>query len=79
MVAFTSRHQVESYVLILNSFRIACLLVFNVFFRLAPNDWENPHPCDKSPEELENIWHIKNSCWLTMGSIMTQGSDILPK
>lgn len=48
-------------------------------FRLAPKDWENPHPCDKSPEELENIWHIKNSCWLTVGSIMTQGSDILPK
>lgn len=47
--------------------------------RFAPNDWENPHPCDKSPEELENIWHIKNSAWLTMGSIMTQGSDILPK
>lgn len=51
----------------------------SIIKRLAPNDWENPHPCDKSPEELENIWHIKNSCWLTMGSIMTQGSDILPK
>ncbi|KAL0830570.1 hypothetical protein ABMA28_002722 [Loxostege sticticalis] len=54
-------------------------LLLHVLARLAPNDWENPHPCDKSPEELENIWHIKNSCWLTMGSIMTQGSDILPK
>nr|XP_037875292.1 glutamate receptor ionotropic, kainate 2 [Bombyx mori] len=54
-------------------------LLLHILARLAPNDWENPHPCDKSPEELENIWHIKNSCWLTMGSIMTQGSDILPK
>ncbi|XP_060801386.1 glutamate receptor ionotropic, kainate 2-like [Amyelois transitella] len=54
-------------------------LMLHILARLAPNDWENPHPCDKSPEELENIWHIKNSCWLTMGSIMTQGSDILPK
>ncbi|KAL4716083.1 hypothetical protein ACJJTC_013860 [Scirpophaga incertulas] len=54
-------------------------LLLHVLARLAPNDWENPHPCDKSPEELENIWHIKNSCWLTVGSIMTQGSDILPK
>ncbi|XP_053604449.1 glutamate receptor ionotropic, kainate 2-like isoform X2 [Plodia interpunctella] len=54
-------------------------LMLHLLARLAPNDWENPHPCDKSPEELENIWHIKNSCWLTMGSIMTQGSDILPK
>ncbi|XP_047537910.1 glutamate receptor ionotropic, kainate 2-like [Vanessa atalanta] len=54
-------------------------LLLHILARLAPNDWENPHPCDKSPEELENIWHIKNSCWLTVGSIMTQGSDILPK
>ncbi|XP_034827944.1 glutamate receptor ionotropic, kainate 2-like [Maniola hyperantus] len=54
-------------------------LFLHILARLAPNDWENPHPCDKSPEELENIWHIKNCCWLTMGSIMTQGSDILPK
>ncbi|XP_039752079.1 glutamate receptor ionotropic, kainate 2-like isoform X2 [Pararge aegeria] len=54
-------------------------LFLHILARLAPSDWENPHPCDKSPEELENIWHIKNCCWLTMGSIMTQGSDILPK
>ncbi|OWR43841.1 hypothetical protein KGM_209173 [Danaus plexippus plexippus] len=54
-------------------------LLLHILARFAPNDWENPHPCDKSPKELENIWHIKNSCWLTVGSIMTQGSDILPK
>lgn len=47
--------------------------------RLDPDDWENPHPCDQMPEELENIWGIKNCLWLTLGSIMTQGCDILPK
>ncbi|CAG9860405.1 unnamed protein product [Phyllotreta striolata] len=47
--------------------------------RLTPGDWENPHPCEDDPEELENIWDIKNSLWLTLGSIMTQGCDILPK
>ncbi|KAF2904860.1 hypothetical protein ILUMI_01331 [Ignelater luminosus] len=47
--------------------------------RMAPGDWENPHPCDENPEELENIWDLGNSLWLTMGSIMTQGCDILPK
>lgn len=46
---------------------------------MAPGDWENPHPCDTNPEELENIWDIKNCLWLTLGSIMTQGCDILPK
>ncbi|KAF5282430.1 hypothetical protein FQA39_LY17545 [Lamprigera yunnana] len=47
--------------------------------RMAPGDWGNPHPCDENPQELENIWNLGNSFWLTMGSIMTQGCDILPK
>ncbi|XP_066151596.1 glutamate receptor ionotropic, kainate 2-like [Euwallacea fornicatus] len=47
--------------------------------RLDPADWENPHPCNPKPEEIENIWGIKNCLWLTLGSIMTQGCDILPK
>ncbi|CAG9133251.1 unnamed protein product [Plutella xylostella] len=53
-----------------------CLFVCS---RISPADWENPQPCDKDPEELENIWNFKNCAWLTMGSIMTQGCDILPK
>ncbi len=46
---------------------------------MAPDDWEASHPCDKEPQELENIWNILNCVWLTMGSIMGQGCDILPK
>lgn len=46
---------------------------------MAPDDWENPHPCNQDPEEVENIWDMKNCTWLTMGSIMGQGCDILPK
>lgn len=46
---------------------------------MAPDDWESPHPCDENPEELENIWTLKNSSWLILGSMMSQGCDILPK
>lgn len=35
--------------------------------------------CDQNPEELENIWNTHNCIWLTVGSIMQQGCDILPK
>lgn len=56
---------------------ISILLYF--ISRMAPGDWENPHPCNEKPEELENIWDLKNCLWLTLGSIMTQGCDILPK
>ncbi|KAK9873338.1 hypothetical protein WA026_022143 [Henosepilachna vigintioctopunctata] len=54
-------------------------IVLYFVFRLSPDEWENPHPCDENPEELENIWDIKNCLWLTLGSIMAQGCDLLPK
>ncbi|KAL3269201.1 hypothetical protein HHI36_008283 [Cryptolaemus montrouzieri] len=54
-------------------------VVLYFVYRLAPDEWENPHPCDENPEELENIWDIKNCLWLTLGSIMAQGCDLLPK
>ncbi|CAH1104228.1 unnamed protein product [Psylliodes chrysocephalus] len=54
-------------------------IVLYFIARMTPGDWENPHPCEENPEELENIWDIKNCFWLTLGSIMTQGCDILPK
>ncbi|KAG7201434.1 hypothetical protein KM043_004194 [Ampulex compressa] len=47
--------------------------------RMAPGEWSNPHPCNPEPDELENNFDIKNSMWLTVGSLMQQGSDILPK
>ena len=47
--------------------------------RMAPADWESPHPCDPDPEEIENVWTIVNALWLAIGSIMGQGCDILPK
>lgn len=47
--------------------------------RFAADDWENPHPCNDDPEELENLWNIQNCVWLTVGAIMQQGCDLLPK
>ena len=46
---------------------------------MGTDDWENPHPCDKNNDELENTWNLKNCFWLTMGSMMGQGCDLLPK
>lgn len=44
-----------------------------LMFRMAADDWEPAHPCDRNPEELENIWNTHNCIWLTVGSIMQQG------
>lgn len=50
-----------------------------IIIRISLDDWENPHLCDDNPEELENIWNMKNSAWLTTGAILQQGCDLLPK
>ncbi|XP_037875293.1 glutamate receptor ionotropic, kainate 2 [Bombyx mori] len=47
--------------------------------RMSQEDWVNPHPCNMEPENLQNIWDLYNCMWLTMGAIMTQGCDILPR
>lgn len=54
------------------------ILVF-VLSRINSDDWESSHPCNQDPDEVESIWNIMNCVWLMMGSIMGQGSDILPK
>lgn len=37
---------------------------------MAAGDWENPHPCDEEPEELENIWNMHNCIWLSVGNFL---------
>ncbi|KAL7742445.1 hypothetical protein ACLKA6_019075 [Drosophila palustris] len=50
-----------------------------IIARIAKAEWENPHPCNRDPDALENLWHLHNTFWLTVASIMTAGCDILPK
>ncbi|XP_071050024.1 glutamate receptor ionotropic, kainate 2-like isoform X1 [Onthophagus taurus] len=76
--AFMEPFDFEVWVYTVSLYFVISTLVY-VLCRIAPGDWENPHPCDPNPEELENIWDLKNCFWLTLGSIMTQGCDILPK
>lgn len=54
------------------------VLVF-ILSRINCDDWESSHPCNQEPDEVESIWNILNCVWLSMGSIMGQGCDILPK
>lgn len=48
-------------------------------YSIAKAEWENPHPCNRDPDMLENQWHLHNTFWLTVASIMTAGCDILPR
>lgn len=46
--------------------------------RFAPEEWQNPYPCIAEPETLDNQWTFANSFWFTLGSVLTQGSEIAP-
>ncbi|XP_030747692.1 glutamate receptor ionotropic, kainate 2-like, partial [Sitophilus oryzae] len=78
LLAFAHPLTLNIWLYMATSYLVISMIIFLVA-RLNPNDWENPHPCDPNPEELENIWTIRNCCWLTLGSIMAQGCDLLPK
>ncbi|CAH2084745.1 unnamed protein product [Euphydryas editha] len=78
MFSFLKPYSFDVWLYTATAYCVVSIVLF-VCSRISPADWENPQPCDKDPEELENIWNFKNCTWLTMGSIMTQGCDILPK
>ncbi|KAG5879600.1 hypothetical protein JTB14_025247 [Gonioctena quinquepunctata] len=78
LLSFSHPLSFEVWVYIATSYLIISMMMFLVA-RLNPNEWENPHPCNPCPQELENIWNMRNCLWLTMGSFMAQGCDLLPK
>jgi len=47
--------------------------------RVTPYEWNSPHPCKQQPDVLENQFTITNCLWFTIGSLLQQGCDILPK
>ncbi|XP_059618967.1 glutamate receptor ionotropic, kainate 2-like [Phlebotomus argentipes] len=78
LFSFLSPLSLDVWIYMASAYLGVSVLLF-ALARMAPDDWENPHPCNTEPEEVENIWNMRNCTWLTMGSIMGQGSDILPK
>ncbi|XP_050526874.1 glutamate receptor ionotropic, kainate 2-like isoform X2 [Daktulosphaira vitifoliae] len=54
-------------------------IILYLLARIAPKEWQNPHPCATEPEQLENSLSLINCLWFSLGSILCQGSDILPR
>ncbi|XP_029035806.1 glutamate receptor ionotropic, kainate 2-like [Osmia bicornis bicornis] len=78
LFSFLSPLSTDVWIYMATAFLVVSIMLF-LQARIAPGEWDNPHPCNPDPEELENNFTLKNSMWLTSGSIMQQGSDILPK
>ncbi|CAK9800332.1 Glutamate receptor ionotropic, kainate 2 [Anthophora plagiata] len=78
LFSFLSPLSTDVWIYMATAFLAVSIMLF-LQARMAPGEWDNPHPCNPDPEELENNFNLRNSMWLTVGSIMQQGSDILPK
>ncbi|XP_017787964.1 PREDICTED: glutamate receptor ionotropic, kainate 2-like isoform X1 [Habropoda laboriosa] len=78
LFSFLSPLSTDVWIYMATAFLAVSIMLF-LQARMAPEEWDNPHPCNPDPEELENNFNLSNSMWLTVGSIMQQGSDILPK
>ena len=55
-----------------------CDLFYFHLDRFSPYEWDNPYPCNDE-EVLVNEFSLYNSLWFTIGSLMQQGSDIIPR
>lgn len=61
---------------IAGAYVLTCITLF-VLARFL--QWGNPYPCIKNPEFHYNDLGIMNSLWFILGSLMLQGSNLVPK
>lgn len=78
LFSFMSPLAVEVWIYLLTAFLGVTLFLF-VIARFSPYEWVNPHPCVRDPDELENNFTMKNTLWFTIGCLMQQGCDIMPR
>ncbi|XP_035214145.1 glutamate receptor ionotropic, kainate 2-like isoform X2 [Stegodyphus dumicola] len=45
--------------------------------RLTPYEWINPYPCRQDDIVVENVFNVRNSLWVILGTVMQQGSEIV--
>ncbi|KAF4533063.1 hypothetical protein B566_EDAN002626 [Ephemera danica] len=78
LFSFLSPLSVDVWIYMATAYLGVSLILF-ILARLSPTEWQNPHPCNQEPEELESQFNLLNSMWFAIGSLMQQGCDFLPK
>ncbi|XP_063534435.1 glutamate receptor ionotropic, kainate 2-like isoform X1 [Cydia strobilella] len=77
LFSFISPFSLEVWGWLAGAYVGVSLLLF-LLGRIAPEEWQNPYPCIEEPETLDNQFTMANSFWFTLGSVLTQGSEIAP-
>ncbi|XP_013793577.1 glutamate receptor ionotropic, kainate 1-like, partial [Limulus polyphemus] len=78
LFSFLSPLSLEVWVYMVTAFLGVSIFLF-VVARFSPYEWTNPHPCNPDPDTLENQFSLLNTLWFTIGCLMQQGSELIPK
>ncbi|CAH1400966.1 unnamed protein product [Nezara viridula] len=78
LFSFLSPFSVDVWIYMATAYLGVSLLLY-FLARCTPDEWDNPHPCNPDPTELECIFSLQNCLWFSIGSLMAQGCDLLPK
>ncbi|GIY79635.1 hypothetical protein CDAR_197522 [Caerostris darwini] len=77
LFSFLSPFSTEVWIYLMGTYFAVSMVTFLVG-RLTPYEWINPHPCRQDDIVVENIFNVRNSLWFNIGSLMQQGSDLIP-
>ncbi|XP_068617321.1 glutamate receptor ionotropic, kainate 2-like [Battus philenor] len=77
LFSFISPFSLEVWGWLAGAYVGVSVLLF-ILGRFAPEEWQNPYPCIEEPETLDNQFTLANAFWFTLGSVLTQGSEIAP-
>lgn len=77
LFSFLSPFSTEVWIYLMGAYFAVSLVMF-LIGRLTPYEWINPHPCRQDDIVVENIFNVRNSLWFNIGSLMQQGSDLIP-
>lgn len=78
LFSFMNPLAVEIWLYVLAAYLLVSFTLF-VMARFSPYEWNNPHPCLKESDIVENQFSVSNSFWFITGTFLRQGSGLNPK
>ncbi|XP_063698938.1 glutamate receptor ionotropic, kainate 2 [Culicoides brevitarsis] len=78
LFSFMNPLAAEIWLYVLAAYLLVSFTLF-VMARFSPYEWNNPHPCHRESDIVENQFSISNSFWFITGTFLRQGSGLNPK
>ncbi|KAH8421152.1 hypothetical protein KR009_003820, partial [Drosophila setifemur] len=76
--AFLNPYNVEVWLFVMIAMVITAMTLI-LTGRMDQCEWQQPVKNEHIEVKQESIWHLHNTMWLVLGSILNQGCDLLPR